>query len=201
MTLDRSLTFHNYLKKTSEIVRTYNNLLSKLAGSTWRVNTKTLQTSALALCYFTAEYWAPIWCRSSHMKLVDVQLNSTMHIIPGTLQPITLLWLPATVAASPMQHRFISHFTLRGDSQTGGEDTCQKVFRYTRTCMNASWIRLSSHCPLWSNLDRKETSVARMLQAKWSAAEVRNNCLIANTIDRVPGSEQLLRLWSLFNRF
>jgi len=39
--------------------------------------------SALALCYSAAEYCAPVWSRSAHTSQVDVQLNSTMHLICG----------------------------------------------------------------------------------------------------------------------
>ena len=58
VTSDRSLTFYNHLKKTTEKVRTRSKLLSKLAGSTWKVILGTLRSTALDLCYSTAEYWA-----------------------------------------------------------------------------------------------------------------------------------------------
>ena len=38
-----------------------NNLLMKLAGSTWGASANTLRSSALALCYSAAEYCAPVW--------------------------------------------------------------------------------------------------------------------------------------------
>ena len=68
--MDRSLIFHDHTEKKAAKVRTTNNLMNKLAGSTWGANTKTLRSSALALCYSTAEYCAPVWCWSSHSKLV-----------------------------------------------------------------------------------------------------------------------------------
>ena len=37
-----------------------NNLLMKLAGSTWGASANTLRSSALALCYSAAEYCAPV---------------------------------------------------------------------------------------------------------------------------------------------
>jgi hypothetical protein len=94
VTLDRSLTFYNHQKKTAAKLSTRNNLLRKLAGSTSGSSAQTLKTSALALCYSTAEYCAPVWARSSHTKLADVQLNTIMCVISGTLRPTPLQWLP-----------------------------------------------------------------------------------------------------------
>ena len=67
-----------------------NNLLMKLAGSTWGTSANTLRSSALSLCYSAAEYCAPVWSRSARTSRVDVQLNSTMRLISGTLHSIPL---------------------------------------------------------------------------------------------------------------
>jgi len=67
-----------------------NNLLMKLAGSTWGASANALRSSALALCYSAAEYCAPVWSRSAHTSRVDVQLNSTMRLISGTLRSTPL---------------------------------------------------------------------------------------------------------------
>ena len=92
--MDRSLTYQDHLKKTAAKISSRNNLLSKLAGTSWGAKAQTLKTTALALCYSTAEYCAPVWSRSSHAKLVDVQLNTSMRTITGTLRPTPLPWLP-----------------------------------------------------------------------------------------------------------
>jgi len=65
-------------------------LLTKLAGSTWGASADTLRSSALALCYSAAEYCAPVWSCSIHTSQVDVQLNSTMRLISGTLRSTPL---------------------------------------------------------------------------------------------------------------
>ena len=66
----------------------------KLAGSTWGASANTLRSSALALCYSAAEYCARVWSRSAHTSRVDVQLNSSMRLISGTLRSTPLPWLP-----------------------------------------------------------------------------------------------------------
>jgi len=79
-----------HLTKTAGKLKNRNNLLMKLADYTWGDGTNTLWSSALALCYSAAEYWS----RSAHTSRVDVQLNSTMRLISGTLRSTPLPWVP-----------------------------------------------------------------------------------------------------------
>ena len=74
-----------HLTKTADKLKNRNNLL-KVAGSTWGASANTQWSSALALCYSAAEYCAPVWSRYAHTSQVDVQLNSTMRLISGTLR-------------------------------------------------------------------------------------------------------------------
>ena len=105
VTLDRSLTYHDHLMKTATKVRTRNNIISRLAGSTWGAQTSTLRTAALALCFSVAEYCAPVWCRSAHVNLVDVQLNTTLRTITGTLRSTPIPWLPVLSNIVPASFR------------------------------------------------------------------------------------------------
>jgi len=90
VTLDRMLSYREHLTKTAGKLKNRNNLLVKLAGSTWGASANTLLSSALVLCYSTAEYCAPGWSRSAHTSQVDVQLISTMYLISGTLRATPL---------------------------------------------------------------------------------------------------------------
>ena len=101
VTLDRSLTYRDHLTKVAGKVKTRNNLLEKLAGSSWGDNAHTLRSAALALSYSAAEYCAPVWARSSHTSLVDTQLNSTMRTISGTIRSTPLPWLPVLSNIAP----------------------------------------------------------------------------------------------------
>ena len=101
VTLDRSLTFKEHLMKTAAKLKTRNNLLMKLAGTTWGADAVTLRISALALCYSVAEYCAPVWSQSSHTKLVDVHLNNTQHVVTGTVRSTPTLWLPVLSNIEP----------------------------------------------------------------------------------------------------
>ncbi|UYV65983.1 hypothetical protein LAZ67_3006060, partial [Cordylochernes scorpioides] len=57
--LDRTLTFKTHLTKLKGKLSSRNNILHKLAGSSWGSDANTLRTSALALIFSTAEYCAP----------------------------------------------------------------------------------------------------------------------------------------------
>jgi len=46
-----------------------------------------LRTATLALVHLTAEYCAPVWCRSAHTRLVDPTINAALRIVTGCLRP------------------------------------------------------------------------------------------------------------------
>ncbi|XP_076823231.1 uncharacterized protein LOC143469422 [Clavelina lepadiformis] len=68
VTLDRALTYRRHLELLRNKLSARVALLRRLAGSGWGGGTKTLRTATLALIYSTAEYCAPVWCRSSHTR-------------------------------------------------------------------------------------------------------------------------------------
>jgi len=116
VTQDRTLSYREHLTNTAGKLKNRNNLLMKLAGSTWGASANTLRSSALALCYSAAEYCAPVWSRSAHTSQVDVQLNSTMRLI---LYP---LFYTSPMASSPLQHWTASPTKEDCHWQAGGEN-------------------------------------------------------------------------------
>ena len=101
VTLDRTLTYREHLEKTASKLKTRNNLLMKLVSTTRGANANTLRSSALAPCYSVDEYCAAVWAQSAHTNLVDVQLNSIMRLISGSLKPTPLPWLPVLMNIEP----------------------------------------------------------------------------------------------------
>ncbi len=91
------------MKKTAAKVSSRNNLLRKLAGTSWGARAQTLKITALALCYSAVivRVLAPVWSRLSHTRLVDVQLNTSMRIITGTLRSTPIPWLPVLCNIPP----------------------------------------------------------------------------------------------------
>lgn len=101
VTLDRTLSFKKHLTNTAGKIRTRNNLIQKLCGTTWGSTAHILRTSSLALVYSCAEYCAPAWLNSRHTKLLDVQLNQTMRMITGTIKSTPIQWLPVLSGIAP----------------------------------------------------------------------------------------------------
>ena len=81
-------------------VTTRNNMLKKLANSKWGTNARTIRTTALALCYSTAEYAAPVWARSSHANKLNPVLKQACRPITGCQKPTNIedLYLIAGIA-------------------------------------------------------------------------------------------------------
>ena len=63
-------------------------------GSGWGAGAKTLRIATLSLVYSTAEYCAPVWCRSAHTCLIDSVLNDALRIVTGCLHPTPTDRLP-----------------------------------------------------------------------------------------------------------
>ena len=65
---------------------TRNSLLRQLTNSKWGAHPSTLRTTALALCFSTAEYACPAWYKSSHGCKIDPILNETCRIVTGCIK-------------------------------------------------------------------------------------------------------------------
>ena len=87
VTLDRTLSYKQYIHNTEMKVAPRNNLLRKMSSSKWVTNASTITTTALALTYFVVEYGAPVWARSAHAYKLDSELNSACRAITGCLKP------------------------------------------------------------------------------------------------------------------
>ena len=101
VTLDRTLSFKQHVEQLKKKLSSRNTLLGKLANSSWGADPVTLKQSALALCYSTAEYCAPVWSRSCHAQKVDTELNKACRIITGNLKPTPLPYLYRLASIPP----------------------------------------------------------------------------------------------------
>jgi len=151
----------------------------KLASSTWGASANTLRSSAPALCYSAAEYCAPVWSRSAHTSQVDVQLNSTMRLISGTLRSTPLPWLPVLSNIEPPALR----------RKTATDKLVDKIIKHDSwpiqpDILSPPLLRLTSRKPLWLDLQ----PVGQFLPS------------LRPTI-RQPDFDHPQQQWSLLNRF
>ena len=105
VTLDRTLSYKTHIHNTKMKVATRNNLLKKLANSMWGTNARTIRTTALAFCYSTAEYAAPVWERSAYAHLLNPELNQACRAITGCLKPTNVENLYLIAGTAPPEIR------------------------------------------------------------------------------------------------
>ena len=103
--LDRSLMFCHHLVALCKKLSSRVTLLRQLVGSGWGAGAKTLCIATLSLVYSTAEYCAPVWCRSAHTCLIDSVLNDALCIVTGCLRPTPTDHLPILSGIQPAELR------------------------------------------------------------------------------------------------
>jgi len=94
ITLDRTLTYREHLTMVAAKIKTRNNIINKLAQTTWGSDANTIRIFAFALTYSVAEYCAPVWLNSSHTSKIDTQLNAMIRTISGAIKSTPASWLP-----------------------------------------------------------------------------------------------------------
>jgi hypothetical protein len=174
-------------------LKSRNNLLTKLVGTSWGANASTMRSSALALCYSVGEYCSPVWARSAHTNLIDVQLNSTMRLITGTLKPTPLPWLPVLANIEPPALRrkaAVDKLVMKAD--------LHDEWGLHGDITNHPTLRLSSRKPIWSYSQPIE--ITTRWSEDWKMAMVVNNHLVGDPAIHQPGFDLPRRQWSLLNR-
>ena len=103
--LNRSLTFCHHLEALRRKLSTRVTLLRRLARSGWSAGTKTLRISAVSLVHSTAEYCEPVWCHSTHTRLIDSNFNDALRIVTGCLRPTPTEGFPVLADIQPAELR------------------------------------------------------------------------------------------------
>ena len=99
--------FCHYLVALRKKLSSRVTLLRRLVGLGWGAGAKTLCIAILSLVYSTAEYCAPVWCRSAHTRLIDSVLNDALRIVTGCLCPTPTDHLPVLSGIQPAELRRI----------------------------------------------------------------------------------------------
>jgi len=174
-------------------LKSRNDLIAKLGGSSWGASASTLCTSALALCYSVPEYCCPVWARSSHINLIDTQLHSSMHLISGCLQAMQLSWLPVlSNVAPPLCRKAATDNTFHITEDYPNWPVYADVFEHPPP-------RLASRWPVWSDMTSVDTIT--LWREDWSPAYVVNHTTVTSSTIRQPGFDLYHHTWSLMNRF
>ncbi|UYV62046.1 hypothetical protein LAZ67_1007609 [Cordylochernes scorpioides] len=197
--LDRTLTFKTHLTKLKGKLSSRNNILHKLAGSSWGSDANTLRTSALALIFSMAEYCAPVWEGSCHTKLIDTQLNSTLRIITGVCQPTRIDWLPVLAHISPPELR-----RKEATKKMYQELLDSPDLEINPILQSPPKHRLKSRKPIWSRgnqLLSQNFNISEAWTNSWISSDIPNKNLITSPSVKIPGFSLPRREWVLLNRF
>ena len=101
MKLDRTLSFRQHLETAKAKTASQAALIRRLAGTTWGASTQTLRISTEALVFSSAEYCAPVWCRSPHVHRLDTALRT----VSGCLRATPTNHLPVLGGIAPAEIR------------------------------------------------------------------------------------------------
>ena len=170
--LDRSLTFHHYLVALHKKLFSRVTLLRRLVGSGWGAGTKTLRIATLSLVYSTAEYCAPVWCRSAHTRLIDSVLNDALRIVTGCLRPTPMDLLPVLSGIQPAELRRIGATLFL--AYRGSLDPDHILHGLLSGFSDTRQVKLRSRCPfvpgarnLLKNLARLGIRASEWTNHKW----------------------------------
>ena len=171
VTLDRTLSYKTHIHNTKMKVATRNNLLKKLANSRWGTNARTIRSTAIALCYSTAEYAAPVWERSAYSHLLNPELNQACRAITGCLRPTNVenLYLLAGIAPSEIRR-----------------SVCARVERTKQVERDP--------LPVWAHTSKKTSKVEKKLPYKCSTSSLPSKSCPSQRMEEKTGGEGTCRL-------
>ena len=173
----------------------------------WGAGSKTLRIATLSLVYLTAEYGAPMWCRSAHTRLIDSVLNDALRIVTGCLSPTPTDHLPI-LSGIPPAERLGATLSLahRGSLNpdhilygllSGSSDTRQARLRSRRPFVPAARSLLD-------NLARLGIRASEWTDHKWKMEYCENasrlRAFVPGTGARPVGMGLLRAAWVKLNR-
>ena len=177
--LDRSLKFRHHLVALRKKLSSRVTLLRRLVGSGWGAGAKTLRIATLSLVYSTAEYCAPVWCRSAHTRLIDNVLNDALRIVTGCLSPTPTDHLPVLSGIQPAElHQMGATLSL---AYLGSLDHDHILYGLLNGSSDTRQVRLKSRRPfvpaarnLLDNLARLGIRASEWTNHKWKTEYCEN---------------------------
>ena len=148
--------------------------------------------------YAPAEYCAPVWCGSSHTRLVDIGLNASLRTITGCLHPTQVDQLP--VLAPPALRREAATLVL-------GRRACQNDHLLHDVMENSTHRkRLKSRRPLTHHAHQRVSSVPpqetvkHWTQTRWASTTTRLHRYMPTPSNSGQGVGLSRRAWTRLNR-
>ena len=143
--------------------------------------------SSVFLVYSTAEYCAPVWCRSTHTCLIDCILNDALLIVSRYLRPTPTEDLPVLANIQPAELRQLGATLSLANRAIHDPDHVQLVGQ-----QNAHLGRLRSRRPFvpaaWKLLDslsELDIRVKQWKEHKWNANYLESTLMVRAFIPRI----------------
>jgi len=187
--LDHTLSYREHLTKTADKLKNQNNLLMKLAGSTWGTSANTVVICSGALLFSSRVLCPSLVTLCSHKSgRCAVELYHAPH-----------LWYPP-FCTFPMASSDLRHWTASPTKKAGTDKLVEKIVKHDSwpiqpDILNPPLLRLTSRKPLWLDVQPVDIKSRWRHTCNWKSAQVVNSHNPATRF-RLP-SEQ----WSLLNRF
>ena len=180
--MDRSLTFRHHLMASRKKLSSRVTLLRRLVDSGWGAGVKTLRIATLSLVESTAEYYAPVWCRSAHTRLIDSVLNDALRIVTGCLRPTPTDHLPILSGIQPAELRQLG--ATLSLAYRGSLDPDHILYGLSSGSSDIHQVRLKSRRPfvpaaqnLLDNLARLGIRASEWTNHKWKTENCENGRL------------------------
>ena len=148
-------------------------------GSGWEAGAKTLRIAALSLVYSTAEYCAPVWCRSAHTRLIESVLNDALRMVTGYLHPTPTNHLPVLSGIQPAELRRMG--ATLSLAYCGSLDPDHILYGLLSGSSDTGQVRLRSRLPfvpvarnLLDNLARLGICASEWTNHKWNVEYCEN---------------------------
>ena len=142
--------------------------LMRSGSSPPRTNARTIRTTALALCYSTAEYAAPVWEKSAYAHLLNPELNQACRALTGCLKPTNVENVYLLAGIAPPEIR---------------RSVCTRVER-------TKWVeRERDPLPGWAHTSKKTSKVEKKLPYKCSTSSLPSKSCPSQQMEENTGGE------------
>ena len=207
--LDRSLTFCHHLVALRKKLSSRVTLLRQFVDSGWGAGAKTLRIATLSLVYSTAEYCAPVWCRSAHTLFIDSVMNDALRMVTGCLRPTPMDHLPVLSGIQQAELRQIG--ATLSFAHRGSLDPDHILYGLLSGSSDTRQVRLRSRRPfvpaarnLLNNLARFGIRASEWTNHKWNADYCKNafrlRAFVPRTGARPVGMSLPRAAWVKLNR-
>ena len=184
-------------------------MLRRLVSSGWDAGAKMLCIATLFLVYSTAEYCAPVWCRSAHTRLIDNILNDALRIVTGCLRPTPTDHLPVLSGIQPAE--LCQMGATLSLAHRGSLDPNHILYGLLSGSSDTFQVRLRSRRPfvpaarnLLDNLARLDIRASEWTNHKWKTKYFENTstlrAFVPGTGAKPVGMGLPRAAWVKFNR-